>query len=392
MLSFCVSSYAFAEPFVVQGQLRDNGLVANAQYDFEFELWDAAVNGNQIGTTLTANDLDVVAGVFTAEVDFGSVFTGSPFWVETRIRLGSSTGAYSSLPDRILIGSTPQAQHASTADTLLNPQWTEAPGILWYGSGTDQVFINRSSEVVVGEVFGVQNDGGFSGLVVSSPSNSSQPYIALAANNTVDAYQWYDGSTDSWVFWKSGAQRFYLDSNNDFIVNEKLTAESVNVTDKIVAGSYEYALPFVKTTFVSAGKFSINSGFLRTVQNEPIPTAQHNSSVQGGLTGDLDLPEGAIIEGFDAWLLDRTTFDDFAFSVIAESHFTGAKTVLVQTTTSGSNTNVQLISATASSQHVVDNSLFSYKFYADAVDGTWGSSNTMGVRGALLKYSVTSPE
>src|SRR6266850_1562032 len=59
--------------FTYQGRLTDAGAAANGQYDLEFKLFSSA--GAQVGATLTLEDVQVVGGNFTVQLDFGA----SPF-------------------------------------------------------------------------------------------------------------------------------------------------------------------------------------------------------------------------------------------------------------------------------------------------------------------------
>src|SRR6476620_6910765 len=63
--------------FTYQGKLVDNGNLANAAYDMQFKLFDAATNGNQIGATLTYDGtgsnppvVSVSNGIFAVNLDF----------------------------------------------------------------------------------------------------------------------------------------------------------------------------------------------------------------------------------------------------------------------------------------------------------------------------------
>ncbi len=412
-----VATTAAAEPFAVQGQLRDNGTLATGAYDFQFSLWDASASGTQIGSTVSVDDLAVSAGVFSTHIDFGQVFTSDAVWVEVSVRDGASTGTYSMLPARIQIGSTPKAHHALTADELTNPQWNEAPGILWYGSGTDRVLINRSTAIAANEVFGIQNNGGFSGMVVSSPSDSSQPYIALAANNSIDAYQWYDGSTDSWVFWKSGAQRMYFDAANSMqlltdqdidgalSVSDTLSVDgnaymtdvdaiSLLASGDVTANEFNYDQPRSRVISTDLYAFAIYGGFIATIDpggGSEIPTAQVFTGATGSLRADVDIPDGVTLDSFDAYCLDESSTEQLIVTLHAESYITGAITTLGQITTSGSVANAIRTFTYNNINHTVDNS--TYFYYYDVVNdmGAWDSGQNIGIRGVVLHYSSTTP-
>ena len=119
-----ISAQAQTTAFSYQGKLDDAGSPANGAYDFEFRLFDASSAGTQIGSTITVNDLTVTAGIFNTSLDFGaSAFPGANRWLEISVRLGTSTGAYTTLTPRQPINSTPYAVRslsALTADTATN--------------------------------------------------------------------------------------------------------------------------------------------------------------------------------------------------------------------------------------------------------------------------------
>lgn len=62
--------------FTYQGTLREGGSPANANYDFEFLLFDAAGAGTQLGPTLSRNGVSVANGAFAVNLDFGDQFPG----------------------------------------------------------------------------------------------------------------------------------------------------------------------------------------------------------------------------------------------------------------------------------------------------------------------------
>ena len=70
-----------------QGKLNLLGSPLNDSADFEFSLWGANVDGNQIGSTLAISDVLVVDGLFTVELDFGvDAFNGEARFLEIAVR------------------------------------------------------------------------------------------------------------------------------------------------------------------------------------------------------------------------------------------------------------------------------------------------------------------
>ena len=123
-------SAAMAEPFVYQGQLKESGELANGEYDFRFELYNAETGGTQLGATNAFGNLEVVDGVFEVDLDFGDMaFDGSERWLRILVRPGANVGSYTPLLPRTRVSKAPQAQiadealfadHAITAETLIN--------------------------------------------------------------------------------------------------------------------------------------------------------------------------------------------------------------------------------------------------------------------------------
>ena len=114
-------STAFAQgtAFTYQGQLNNNGAVANGSYDLQFAVFDAAAGGSPISSALTTNAVAVSNGLFTVTLDFGAgVFTGADRWLEIGV-CTNGVGAFTTLIPRQQITPTPYAILANTASNLL---------------------------------------------------------------------------------------------------------------------------------------------------------------------------------------------------------------------------------------------------------------------------------
>lgn len=118
-LFLCVfgqSVYAQATVFTYQGRLLDNNLPPTATYDFEFALFDAETDGNQISGTISANGVQVRNGIFSVVLDYGNVFDGSPRFLEIRVRPAGGT-TFAALAPRQPVTSAPYGIRALTAMT-----------------------------------------------------------------------------------------------------------------------------------------------------------------------------------------------------------------------------------------------------------------------------------
>jgi hypothetical protein len=101
-----------------QGRLMDADEAANGLYDFQFKLFDADSDGNQIGGDVNKPEVGVSEGYFTVELDFGGVFDGDARWLEIGIRPGEQSDpcSYTFLSPRQKITAAPYALHSKTAE------------------------------------------------------------------------------------------------------------------------------------------------------------------------------------------------------------------------------------------------------------------------------------
>ena len=93
---FCAATFLPATPvfaldmpigsaFTYQGRLKQGSQPAQGTFDLKFRLYDAATDGNQIGSELSFPGSDVDEGFFTVDLDFGPVHAGSMRWLEVQI-------------------------------------------------------------------------------------------------------------------------------------------------------------------------------------------------------------------------------------------------------------------------------------------------------------------
>jgi hypothetical protein len=85
-LTMCPSVFAQGTAFTYQGQVMSSNSPAHGTYDLTFKLWNASSGGAQVGGTITAPGTVITNGLFTVVLDFGSVFSGSSYWLELGVR------------------------------------------------------------------------------------------------------------------------------------------------------------------------------------------------------------------------------------------------------------------------------------------------------------------
>lgn len=125
--------------FTYQGVLQDGGVPASGQYDIQFRLFDTAVGGSPIASDFK-NNVQVVDGRFTADLDFGETAfnNGGDRWVQIEVRPGASGGAFTTLTPRQPVNPSPYAMNSGRL-TGFNPAPNDANLAAetrdWFGAG-----------------------------------------------------------------------------------------------------------------------------------------------------------------------------------------------------------------------------------------------------------------
>ena len=117
LLLCCMGSVLAQQPFTYQGMLKTSGIPANGNYDFQFSLWTAVSGGSQVGSTITRIGVSVGNGLFTTELDFGSVWDGNERYLQIAVR-PSGSGSYTTLSPRVKVNRVPYSQLAYSALTV----------------------------------------------------------------------------------------------------------------------------------------------------------------------------------------------------------------------------------------------------------------------------------
>ena len=116
-LSLALSSPVFAigTAFTYQGTLEDGGGLASGSYDLLFGLLDESED--QIGASVLVQNVNVVKGVFTVELDFGAAaFDGEDRSLRIGVRPGPSGGPFTTLDPPTALNPAPYAQISEVAE------------------------------------------------------------------------------------------------------------------------------------------------------------------------------------------------------------------------------------------------------------------------------------
>ena len=208
--------------FTYQGSLTDAGVAPNAPYDFRFSLFDAANGGAQVAGPILRDDVPVLGGVFTVELDFGSGgnhFYGDARWLLVEVRLGASTGAYTPMtrqrlnPSPYAIGlSLPRYEQVSNSLPLLallntgsgwGASFEAGPGaVLTYGvSGVTASTASQAAGVrgvasaSSGQTIGVEgHSSSTNGTGLVGTGGATGAYLAATEDGSVGMYAYGNGS------------------------------------------------------------------------------------------------------------------------------------------------------------------------------------------------------
>ncbi len=210
--------------FTYQGSLSDDGVNADALYDFEFELWSQSSGGSQIGLTEVLGDVAVADGIFSVPLDFGD-FNSDVTWLEIRIRAGASGGAYTTLSPRTQVTIAPQASYADYAGVAGEAgPWSTNGSVAYYADGN--VGIGTSTP---DQKLSVHTSSGISYIRVSD--NTTGPTSGLRMGLlSGNAYIINDESSKSLSLGSSGTTQVRISDIGRVGINEFTPDQMLHVT------------------------------------------------------------------------------------------------------------------------------------------------------------------
>ncbi|MGC9334241.1 MAG: hypothetical protein ACP5JJ_08850, partial [Anaerolineae bacterium] len=317
--------------FTYQGQLRDEGGLVDDTCDLTFKLYDAAGSGAPpTGGTLLGTvekpDHDIVEGLFTVQLDFGSgVFIGDARWLQIAVDCGD--GAVTLSPRQALTAA-PYAQHAVNVGS--HDHWGEH----WTGTGTG-LTLSGSGGGSIG-VHAIASEYGVCGWATGDSGDTRGVYAKSASDSGSGVYAWataHSGYTRG-VYGRSDSDSgrgvygyASATSGTTYGVHGRSASDSGS-------GVYGYASADSGTTYGVYGRSdsssgrgvygyaSANSGYTRGVYGQSdshsgygvYGWATDNSGYTYGVCGRSDSDSGRALYGY-ASATSGTTYGVYARSV-----------------------------------------------------------------------------
>jgi hypothetical protein len=121
--------------FTYQGQLSQGGVPLDGVVDARFSLWlspDGQEPANQVASVMQIDSIDVVDGLFLADLDFGqNAFNGNARWLQIELRDSGTSDPFTLLLPRVSLNPTPYALQTRGITVLDNGRvgmGTKQPG------------------------------------------------------------------------------------------------------------------------------------------------------------------------------------------------------------------------------------------------------------------------
>jgi|GEM_PF-1685257 len=376
---------ACADPFLFQGQLKVSGEPANGVFDLNFVLKDSTVGGSTIGTPFSADDVLVEDGLFSVEMDFFTPFTAEDHWIEILVRDGDSADPFTVLSPRQPIVATPKAQHAVTAETVLNPAWYLQGDDLRHGEGFDKVRINRDSSISGADYFTVHADvDGFVGMYTSG-LKGSMPFYGYSVDGDISAYTTYQSLTSSWRLYSNNAERLVVNSFGELEVFNHVIASG-----SVVADAFVYNSPKTHKIAISAKEFSPGRDVPYRSGSSGALGAYIEQNTAESLLASIPLPDGAVMTKMTAYCSD--TYNSGSMTVRLQAFGHGANvlsTVFAVDTFGMTGSSIVLEDTTPNELNNLNRINYeTHHYILDVIGQVWPGNQTMSIGSVVIEYTV----
>ena len=270
-LHITVIPAAMGTGFTYQGRLLHENNPTDGPYDFEFELYDIPAGGNQLASTIDINDLDVIDGYFSVELDFNdpNVFNGDACWLDIGVRPGDSN-SFTTLSPRQQLTPTPYAIYAENAGS--DSDWMVSGDNMYsipsgrVGIGTTTPYSKLHVEDDTTEDVKItihnQNDAGTERLFLGTSTASDAGILVYGSTNASYPGKWrfLNNKTSGHFDWITDASVKMTLANNGYLGIGTTTPDyklevngsmgtSAEASSKLRVGKHSAASPY---SYISA--------------------------------------------------------------------------------------------------------------------------------------------
>jgi len=376
---------ASAQPISYQGHLLDGGLPAQGLYDLECRVFDAAIDGIQLGQTVGIDDLLINGGLFSVELDFEYEFDAVSMFFEISLRPGASVDLYDVLMPRQQILPTPTAINATysvLAQNLTGTNWSDGGvsafegGLLLFGEGDDRAIINRADALTADEYFGVHVTSTLTGgILVSNEDILGVPSISYAVDGEVGASHSYTLNKKNRVWALEVGGSVAMEADSAGISSPQFRFPSPRTQAVTISGDvFHSALgtPFIASFFGGGAYLSTAGG------NAP-------------LVAPVSLPNGATVTKLIGRLEDNAAGDLSISLTGVQSNGTLVTIAAVDTIGIAPVVGIQSLVTTEITKGSTVVDTFSTGYYIRVFSSFWPGDSTMRVWSVTIEYTVDGP-
>ncbi len=232
---------AMGTVFTYQGRLIHDNNPTDGLYDFEFKLYDSPAGGNQLASTIDINDLDVIEGYFTVELDFNdpNVFNGDACWLDISVRPGDGS-SFTTLSPRQQLTPAPYAVYAENAGA--DSDWMVSGDNLYsipsgrVGIGTtspsSKLHIEEDKPGSATVTIHNKNDSGSERLHFGTDPDIDAGILVFGSNNSTypGKWQFFNNKTSANFDWlTNGSTKMTLSNNGNLGIGTTSPESSLHI-------------------------------------------------------------------------------------------------------------------------------------------------------------------
>lgn len=405
LLTLASASHAqlLSTAFTYQGEVSDAGAPAAGLYDFQFTLFNRDLN-TQVGPTVCADNVPVVDGRFTIQLDFGISPAEADHDLQLQVRrdtglLCGNPAGFITLGPNQPVTAAPlalTAKRAADSDRLGGqlPSFYTSAASITTGTLSDarlSTNVPRMNAASAQTFTGPLSFSGSTQFTSMSVQNititggtlagSGAGITGIAANNVATGTL-NDARLSTNIPRLNATNTF---TQNGSFSNALSVGGNLSVGGTVTANAVTLATPVARTLTLSPLEFGNGGAFIGTL--EPMALSNSSLTFTQSAFAPVHLPQGATITALRVNGEDDASNSFTVFLFRRDLNGAGGGTVASVT----SNTNSpgdRVFSDTTISAPVVDNANFLY-FVKVEIEPT--SIGTLLVRSVRIEYTVTNP-